>query len=644
MNNVKKYFLIVGFFVLNFLIFLISIILAIFLDSEMIIFSSALLLLFIVNISYFYFFLSANTSEGDEIEAEKDVNFYFLEDVLKLNEQGIISLNDDNEIVNVSKNLSLYGFDYFLAKKLNYFNELEEKKIRSFLFENEYWKLNYLPSSKIIIVTNKTNEYVLKKKNQMLDLIFKFKINHESASTYDKFTVNTLTNEIYKIFAEFLQSQNGYFTEKLSELSGFGVVKISNFKNFTALIKNTLSQIDQKLDEANIQINYSIGIGLGYEDFYQINKLASEALKNSELRGINQVSVKEASKPIQYISETSKAAPSTFLKILDFIDGFYKKIEDADHVYITTHKDADLDAFGSAVSLHYLFEQLGIKSKIVMKTKDNTTYMFYNKKYLDHLKDVVITTVMPNEITSKSVLFITDTSNSKLLQQADIHTYFDRSNVFIIDHHEEANNIDIDLKNKLLNNSSSSASELIIRIIKNFPETIKKISLPSLIADALLAGIYLDTNLLNSNTNKFTFESIAYLSDFGISIPEITSYISSSKYDLNTYTNLIKNIETHKNIIISYTADSIILNPDEVSIFADELLDFKDIDAAFVISKISPTKYKISCRSNENYNVQQIAVKLGGGGKINASAIEFDQSTDSTINIETIKQKIIESI
>ncbi len=644
MNNIKKYYPLIGLFFLNLLIFLTSIILATQLSEDFLILVISISLFFVVNISTLFFVRERTKNIIKIEEANEDRNLYFLNSILNLNNQGLITLDENNEIINVSANLISYGFDYFLSKKLNYFNELESKKVRSFLFEGEYWKLNYLPSEKIIIVSNKTNEYVLEKKNQTLDLIFKFKINRESVSGYDKFTVNTLTNEIYKIIADFFQSQSGYFSEKLSELSGFGVVKTSNFKNFSFLVKNTLSQIDQKLDDAKMQLNYSIGIGLGYSDFFQINKLASEALKNSELRGINQVSVKEASKPIEYLSETSKAAPSSVLKILDFINNFYKKIEAADNVYITTHKDADLDAFGSSVSLYYLFEQLGIKSKIVIKSKDNTTYMFYNKKYLNAFKDVVIPTVMPNDITSKSILFITDTSNAKLLQQQDIQTYFDRDNIFIIDHHEETNSIDIDLKNKLLNNSSSSASELIIRIIKNFPETIKKITLPSDIADALLAGIYLDTNLLNTNTTKNTFESIAWLSDFGISIPEITSYIGSSKYDLNTYTNLIKNIQTTNNIIISYTDESITLNPDEVSIFADELLDFKDIDAAFVISRITTTKYKVSCRSNENYNVQKIAEKLGGGGKINAAAIEFDKSDDSTINLQTIKQKIIESI
>ncbi len=644
----KRNYFWLGLLFLNILILTIGVVLDIIFFETFIIFLIFGALLIAINLFYIYLNFQ-KTKIGNKIDNKKNNNFIenniALNEILTVKDQGYLKLDENKFIFEISEMLLNYGFEYFYKKELSYFQDLEQITTKNQIFDGKYWNFRYLKSKNIIFVTDKTNEYLLEKANNSFDIVLKFKISRETTYKFDNFIVNTITNDVFQLLSEFFKSQNGYFNENLSSLNGTGFLRTESIHNFKSLFMNTISEIEKIFETKDIKISFYSGIGLGYRDFKQINNLAIEALQHSELRGINQISLKEPNKPIEYLSKSSISNPSSVTRILEFINEMYNKAIQADYIYITTHKNADLDAFGAAISMHYLLNQLNLNSKIVLDTMDNTTKLFYKQGYNSY-ENAFINNLQPNNITTKSILIIVDTSNPDLLQQKSIETLFSEKNIFIIDHHEEnLIQIPINIDNKLINNSASSASELLVRIISCFPESIQSIKLPKEIANALLAGIYLDTRILLSNTTKFTFEAIAYLSEFNISISDISKYIkSTSEHNLDTFINLIDNIQVLDNKIISFVDPNIILTSEEISVLANELLDFKNIEASFVIAKIENNKFKVSCRSNGQYNVQILSEKLGGGGKINASAIEFDLSVDSRYTVEYIKDAIIQNL
>ncbi|MCD8574745.1 MAG: DHHA1 domain-containing protein [Erysipelotrichaceae bacterium] len=72
---------------------------------------------------------------------------------------------------------------------------------------------------------------------------------------------------------------------------------------------------------------------------------------------------------------------------------------------------------------------------------------------------------------------------------------------------------------------------------------------------------------------------------------------------------------------------------------ADRLLGVSDIEASFVIARVSEHQVAISARSRGKFNVQYILEKMGGGGHFTAAAVVKDQ-----ISVEELKKQCIEEI
>ena len=94
-----------------------------------------------------------------------------------------------------------------------------------------------------------------------------------------------------------------------------------------------------------------------------------------------------------------------------------------------------------------------------------------------------------------------------------------------------------------------------------------------------------------------------------------------------------------KNKYIFSTFDKKHTLPDDVvSQFANHLLNFKGIEASFVIAKTTSGKIKISSRSNGKVNVQDIMIEIGGGGHFDQAAAIFNLKTNPEKLMERVKK------
>ena len=85
--------------------------------------------------------------------------------------------------------------------------------------------------------------------------------------------------------------------------------------------------------------------------------------------------------------------------------------------------------------------------------------------------------------------------------------------------------------------------------------------------------------------------------------------------------------------------DLLELDQKDLAEVADELIQFEDVEASFVIGKIEQNKVSISARSIGNINVQQIMNSLGGGGSQTSAAAQFQDKT-----IREAKEKLLKII
>jgi c-di-AMP phosphodiesterase-like protein len=155
-------------------------------------------------------------------------------------------------------------------------------------------------------------------------------------------------------------------------------------------------------------------------------------------------------------------------------------------------------------------------------------------------------------------------------------------------------------------------------------------------AEALLAGICVDTKNFYFKTGVRTFEAAAYLRKNGADTIDVKKLFSS---DLESYIKKSQIIESAK---IVHDKVAIAICPKDIqdnvlaAQAADELLNITGIQASFVLVKIK-NEILISGRSFGDINVQLILEVLGGGGHITMAGAKIKSSSIEDVLIDLNK-------
>lgn len=190
----------------------------------------------------------------------------------------------------------------------------------------------------------------------------------------------------------------------------------------------------------------------------------------------------------------------------------------------------------------------------------------------------------------------------------------------------------------IIDTEVSSTCEMITELIEFYD-----IEIESYYATVLLAGIVLDTNNFTLKTNPETYYAAYYLTNLGASAKKVQYLL---KQDIKEYTErqkLLADIETiNDKIAFTKATQYTIYRREDLAKVADTLLFFNNIEAAFVIGKISKNTVGVSARSLGNYEINKILEKLGGGGNNYNGAAKFENTTIS--KVEQQLKKIIKEM
>ena len=239
-----------------------------------------------------------------------------------------------------------------------------------------------------------------------------------------------------------------------------------------------------------------------------------------------------------------------------------------------------------------------------------------------------------SKISEETLLVIVDTHKRTYVEVPELLTKTKK--IVIIDHHRKSPDFIDEAILSFHEVYASSASELVTEILEYSDKTVE---LAQIEAEALYAGIMMDTKNFTFKTGVRTFEAAAYLRKCGVDIIKVKKWFQS---DLKTY-NKISRIVERAEVVNESIAISINDEEDkDANIIcakaADELLTISDITASFVIGKIGDKVY-ISGRSIGDINVQVILEKLGGGGHITLAGAQVEGMTE-----EEVKQELINRI
>jgi c-di-AMP phosphodiesterase-like protein len=213
---------------------------------------------------------------------------------------------------------------------------------------------------------------------------------------------------------------------------------------------------------------------------------------------------------------------------------------------------------------------------------------------------------------SGALVVVVDTNRPEMVEAPKLLEKAGR--IAVIDHHRRAATY---IDNAALNFHepyASSASELVSELLQYLTDPADVLEVE---AEALLAGIVLDTKNFTVRTGGRTFDAAAYLRRAGADTGAVHSLFQNDlDSTINRYDVIRRAERVHGNIALA--AVDIPVGRVIAAQAADELLQISGIGASFVVTP-NGANVNLSARSSGDVNVQVILEKLGGGGNANAA-------------------------
>ena len=399
---------------------------------------------------------------------------------------------------------------------------------------------------------------------------------------------------------------------------------------------NILDTIKELELSDKIQITLSISVSTEGDSNYQKYKSAQAGLDIALGRGGDQTVVRENGKYQFFGGRTQELEKRTKVKARIVSHALQELMQEAKNVMIMGHTNGDIDSMGASMGLYRLAKSLNVEAYIVNNSTGISleNFMEAAKEEKEYQEVIINKAEALSKISAETLLIIVDTHKRSYVEVPELLE--ETGKIAIIDHHRKSPDFIEEAILTFHEVYASSACELVTEILEYAP---KEIELTTIEAEALYAGIMMDTKNFTFKTGVRTFEAAAYLRKCGIDIIRVKKWFQS---DLKTYTKISKIID--KAEIINDTIGISIYdeNDKDANVIcakaADELLTISDITASFVIGKLGD-KVCISGRSIGDINVQIILEKLGGGGHITLAGAQVEG-----LSIGEVKNLLIEKI
>jgi cyclic-di-AMP phosphodiesterase len=388
----------------------------------------------------------------------------------------------------------------------------------------------------------------------------------------------------------------------------------------------------------HIPATLSIGIGSMGKDFQETLAFASTAKDLCLGRGGDQTAVKR-NDDIKFYGGKSKAVEKrTKVKARVIAYGLRQLIEQADNVIVMGHKQPDLDALGAALGIYRAARNRKKDAWIVLNASNPSIEVLHSMmmKHEEYQK-AVISCAEAQRIQSRSrcLVVVVDTHRPSYTECPELLEGNDR--IVVIDHHRRSTDFIEDTLLTYHETYASSTSEMVTEIIYYMED---KLTLEALEAEALMAGIALDTKNFTFKTGVRTFEAASYLRRAGADTTMVRQMFQDDLESIVSRAEVIKKSEVILEQIAIAVSEDQSENAQLVAAqAADTMLTIRGVKASFVLGTSKSGQIFISGRSLGDINVQVILEKLGGGGHMTVAGAQLENTT-----IEATRQQLIQVV
>ncbi len=415
------------------------------------------------------------------------------------------------------------------------------------------------------------------------------------------------------------------------------VKKLGHDRYFFTIRKRSLAKLEENKfslieDVKNVNIGnemsmtISIGIGLDSDSYLQNAEAARVAMELALGRGGDQVVIKDGYRTRFYGGKSESAEKMTRVKARVKAQAMKEILEGKSRVIIMGHKISDIDSIGAAIGIYRAAKSIGKPAHIVgddvadsvkpvislfEHNKDYEEFMFVDRKKAKDLTN------------ADTALVIVDTNKASYTACAELLKL--TNTIIVFDHHRQGVDRISNAVLSYIEPYASSACEMVAEVLQYFDENTK---LKSIEADAMYAGIVMDTSSFITRTGVRTFEAAAFLRRNGADVTRVRKMFREHPEDLRAKAKAIADAELYKGqYAISVCPSEKTAQPTIVCAqAANELLNVENVKASFVLTEYNEMIY-ISARAIDEVNVQIIMERMGGGGHLNIAGCQLPDYT-----------------
>ena len=390
-----------------------------------------------------------------------------------------------------------------------------------------------------------------------------------------------------------------------------------------------------------MRITLSIGIGDGGGTYAQCYDFARQAIDMALGRGGDQAVVKDGENIHYFGGKTNSKEKTTRVKARVKAHAFRELIENKDRLLIMGHKLMDIDSLGAAVGIWRIAATMGKEAHIVSSAVNNAIRpMLARFQNGDYPEDMFIPEEKALQLLDEgTVLVVVDTNRPSMVEGPRLLDA--AKTIVVLDHHRQSQDSIRNAQLSYVETYASSACEMVAEVVQYISDEVK---IRAVEADAMYAGIVIDTHNFQNQTGVRTFEAAAFLRRNGADVTRVRKLFREKLDDYRAKSEAIHNAEIYReHFALSFCDSEGLESPTVVGAqAANDLLDVIGVKASIVATTFRE-KVFLSARAIDEVNVQVMMEKLGGGGHRTIAGAQLANMTKEEA-MNQVKQVIDEML
>lgn len=360
-------------------------------------------------------------------------------------------------------------------------------------------------------------------------------------------------------------------------------------------------------------VTLSIGLGMNGDTYGQNYEFARMAIDMALGRGGDQAVIKNGEKIEYFGGKSQQQEKTTRVKARVKAHALRELMGTKEKILIMGHRLGDIDSFGASVGIYRIAAALDRKAHIVINDITSSVRPMYERftPAAGYPEDLFLRGAAALEkADANTLLVVVDVNRPAITEEPELLKKV--KTIVVLDHHRQGSEIIDNAVLSYVEPNASSACEMVAEVVQYIADDIR---IRPQEADAMYAGIVIDTNYFNNQTGVRTFEAAAYLRRSGADITRVRKAFREEMVNYQARARAVGEAEVFEGAFaISVCPSAGIENPTIVAAqAANELLGIRGIKASVVLSEYNGVIF-LSARSMDEVNVQVMMEKLGGGG------------------------------